>query len=127
MMRSLWWMLVSLVLVVLTACGGGGSAEPAAPPSDPVVGTAGGTVSEASGAQVTVPAGAFSTPTTLRIAQDSTGAPALPAELSVAGSMYVVTPHGGEFVQPAEVRIPLPGVALRPNQAFMLAKADPAG
>ena len=80
-------------------------AEPAATPSDSVVGATGGTVTEASGAQVTVPAGAIRTPTTLRIAQDSTGAPALPAE----------------------VRIPLPGVALRPNQAFMLAMADPAG
>ncbi len=127
MMRNLLSMLASLLIVLLGACGGGGSNEASAPPSEPVVGVAGGTVNDASGAQVTVPAGAFSAPTTLRIAMDSTGAPALPAELTAAGSMYVVTPHGGSFPQPAEVRIPLPSIALQPNQAFMLAKADPGG
>lgn len=126
-MKSLLWMLLGPVLAVLVACGGGGGGEPNVPPSAPLIGASGGTVSEAGGAQVSVPAGAFSAPTTLRIAQDSTGAPALPAELTAAGSTYVVTPHGGSFVRPAEVRIPMPSIALAPNQAFMLAKADPGG
>jgi hypothetical protein len=124
-------------LWILAGCGGGdgGSAPPpvvpppppAAPPPPPVVGSSGGTVTEASGASVVVPAGALSADTTIRIARDSTGAPAVPAELTPSGSMYVITPHGGNFAEPVEVRIPAPAVTLQPNQLFKLAKAQPDG
>ncbi|MGH8176343.1 MAG: immunoglobulin domain-containing protein [Steroidobacter sp.] len=72
-----------------------------------------------------MPAGAIDSDTTIRIAQDSTGAPALPAGLAGAGSTYVITPHGGEFAQPVEVRIPAPTVTRQPNQEIRLAKAQP--
>ena len=118
-----------LLAAAVVACGGGGGDEQAAPAAavEPVIGAAGGTVSHASGAAVIVPAGALTTDTTIRMALDSTGAPALPAALVAAGNTYVVTPHGGEFAQPAEVRIPVGVVALQPNQVLKLAKAQPGG
>ncbi len=84
-------------------------------------------MTETSGAAVIVPAGAFTTGTTVRIAQDSTGAPAIPAELSARGSMYVITPHGGEFETGVEVRLPVPSVTLTPFQEFKIAKSQPGG
>lgn len=84
-------------------------------------------MTEASGASVIVPAGALTADVTIRIARDSTGAPAIPADLTASGSMYVITPHGGDFPNPVEVRIPAPTVTLQPNQEFKLAKAQPGG
>jgi hypothetical protein len=98
---------------------------PAAPAPPPVVGSSGGTVTEASGASVVVPAGSLGANTTIRVAMDSTGAPPLPADLKSAGNVYVITPHGGDFAVPVEVRIPAPNVALQPNQELKLAKAQP--
>ena len=116
----------------IAGCGGGGgeTSAPAAPAptaGPPTIGAAGGTASDASGASIVVPAGALATDTTIRLAIDSTGAPALPAGLVAAGSTYVITPHGGEFAQPVEVRIPAPNVTLQPNEELRLAKAQPGG
>ncbi len=74
-----------------------------------------------------MPAGALTADTTIRIAMDSTGAPAIPAGLHTAGNMYVITPHGGEFAEPVEVSIPAPTTPLQPNQALKIAKAEPGG
>src|SRR5436190_16479973 len=128
------------LLVGLGGCGGSGSDSPTVtppptsgtppppPPSPPpVIGTTGGTITETSGAAVVFPAGAISADTTFRIAVDSTGAPALPAGLTGAGNTYVITPHGGDFAQPVEVRIPAPAVTLLPTQELKLAKAQPGG
>ena len=126
------------VLVTLGGCGGsaGGGATtppptsnnpPPPPPPPPVTGAGGGTVTEDSGASVIVPAGALTADVTIRIARDSTGAPAIPADLTASGSMYVITPHGGDFANPVEVRIPAPSATLEPNQEFKLAKAQPGG
>jgi hypothetical protein len=84
-------------------------------------------VTESSGASVIVPAGALTTDSTIRIARDSTGSPAIPSDLSASGNMYVITPHGGNFALPVELRIPAPAVTLQPNQEFKLAKAEPGG
>lgn len=124
------WMTGVLLAASVAACGGGGGDEQAGPPasSESVIGAAGGTVSDASGAAVVVvPAGALTTGTTLRVAMDSTSAPALPTALGAAGNTYVVTPHGGEFAQPVQVGIPVGAVALQPNQVLKLAKAQPGG
>lgn len=117
-------LLVSALLGL--ACSGGSSPAPT-PVAPPVIGTAGGTVTEPSGASVVVPPGALGSDTAIRIARDSTGSPALPAELPAAGSTYVITPHGGDFAQPVEVRIPAPAVTLLPTQQLKLAKAEPGG
>jgi Ig-like domain-containing protein/immunoglobulin I-set domain protein len=84
-------------------------------------------VTETSGASVIVPAGALTTDTTIRIAMDSTGAPPIPAGLHSAGNVYAITPHGGEFAEPIEVRLPVPTTPLQPNQALKIAKAEPGG
>jgi Immunoglobulin domain/Immunoglobulin I-set domain/ZU5 domain len=129
------------LLVALAGCGGsdGGSTTTPPPPTSnnpppappppppPVIGANGGTATEASGASVIVPAGALVANTTIRIARDSTGSPAIPADLTASGSVYVITPHGGDFANPVEVRIPAPAVTLQPNQEFKLAKAEPGG
>ena len=104
-----------------------GHSAPPPPPPPPVIGVAGGTISEGSGASVIVPAGAIDSDTTIRIAMDSTGAPALPVDLTAAGNTYVITPHGGNFAQAVEVRIPVPAVTLLPTQELKLAKAQPGG
>ena len=127
------------LLVALTGCGGGdgggsditppptsGTPPPPPPPPPPTIGEAGGTVTE-NGATVVVPAGALGAEVTIRLAMDSTGAPALPSELTAAGNMYAITPHGGEFSAPVEVSIPVPSVTLQPTQQFRLAKAQPGG
>jgi hypothetical protein len=97
------------------------------PPPPPVIGASGGTVTESSGATAVFPAGAITTATTFRIASDSTGAPPVPIELTPAGSTFVITPHGGDFAQPVQVKLPLPSVTLQPNQVFKIAKAEPGG
>ena len=99
-------------------------ATPATAPAAAHVGASGGTVTEVSGASVIVPAGALTTDTTIRVAMDH-GAPALPAGLTGQGNTYVITPHGGNFAQPVQVRIPAPAVTLQPNQELKLAKVQP--
>jgi Regulator of chromosome condensation (RCC1) repeat/Immunoglobulin I-set domain/ZU5 domain len=115
--------LLVLSAVLGLACSSGSTP----PPTPPAIGATGGTVSDGSGASVVVPPGALAADTVIRIARDSTGAPALPTGLNAAGATYVVTPHGGDFAQPVEVRIPAPGVTLQPNQELKLAKAQPGG
>src|SRR5688572_21384376 len=80
--------ILVICLVALAGCGGGegGAAPPPAapapppvvppPPPPPPIGASGGTITEASGASIIIPAGALITNTTIRIARDSTGAPA---------------------------------------------------
>jgi hypothetical protein len=124
-------------LLALTGCGGGdgGSTPPPVvvppppvippPPPPAVIGASGGTVTDASGASIVIPAGALSADSTIRIARDSTGSPALPAGLTAAGAMFAITPHGGDFAQGVEVRLPIPSVTLQSNQEFRIAKAQP--
>jgi len=123
--RAVRWGGLVCLAAVMVACGGGSGDAPA--PAAPVIGSSGGSVSEASGATVIVPAGALSADTTIRVAMDSTGAPALPQGLVASGNTYVITPHGGDFAEPVEVRVPVPNVTLQPNQELKLAKAQPGG
>lgn len=114
----------------LQGCGGGGGGTadvPTQATGAATIDTAGGTVAEASGASVVVPVGAFAAATTVRIAKDSTGAPALPAGLTPSGDMYMVTPHGGSFPVPVRVSIPVPAGTLLPTQQLKLAKAELGG
>src|SRR5262245_49877091 len=93
---------IALALLVLSAgCGGGGddsgggnngTNNPPAPPAPTGIGAAGGTVSESSGAKVVIPSGALTTPTDIKVAQSSDGAPALPAGITAFGNLYAFTP-----------------------------------
>jgi len=137
-MRSV--VAVMVCLFALAGCGGGDGGGTTPPPTSnnpppppppapppPVIGTTGGTITDTSGAAVIFPAGAVATGTTFRIAVDSTGAPPVPADFGATGSIYMVTPHGGDFAAPVEVRIPVPSVTLQSTQALKIAKAEPGG
>jgi 6-phosphogluconolactonase (cycloisomerase 2 family) len=128
--RLLRWGSVICLAAWLAGCGGGSSGDEGQPPIDTggvTIGAGGGTVTDVNGAAVIVPAGAFTAEATIRVAMDSSGAPVLPEGLVAAGNTYVITPHGGDFGQPVEVRIPAPNVTLQPNQELKLAKAQPGG
>ena len=118
--------LMASCLLLLAACGGGGadSSPPAADSAGAALGSAGGNVSAADGALVVVPAGALSADTSVRIAKDSSGSPALPAHLRAVGNVYALTPHGTRFEQPVRVHIPVPATAPQPDQVIRLAKAE---
>jgi alpha-tubulin suppressor-like RCC1 family protein len=128
--------LLACLLGTLAACGGGGAPEAGGPDTGgsgaaatgaATLGAAGGSVAEASGARVEVPAGALAADTTIRVAQDSGGAPALPPGLTAAGAVYALTPHGTRFAQPVQVHLPRPATPLAPNQVWKIAQAELGG
>lgn len=126
--------LPGLCSVALWGCGGGsgggGEAAPAGTGPAPAAVTLnadGGSLTTPEGVKLLVPAGALTSATTLRVAVDSAGAPALPALLKPAGSTYAITPHGSTFADDVTVRIPAPAVTLQANERLFLAKAQPGG
>jgi sugar lactone lactonase YvrE len=115
-----------LTLVLLTACGGhddGGSASGTQVTT--TITSAGGTVNGPDGVQLVVPAGAVSSPVTIRIARSSSGAPAVPTFLGPTGQVYEITPHGQQFAQPVTLRFPAP--ADTNTQAPKILVAPPGG
>src|SRR5262245_21812242 len=88
------------VFAISAACGGGGddggtnNPPPPPPPVNTGIGASGGTVTEATGAKVVIPAGALTTNVDIQVTKTSTGAPALPAGVTAAGSVFAFTPHG---------------------------------
>ena len=127
--------LASLLLsVALAACGGGGDGNGGVAPAGPgaasgsaTLGAAGGSVVEASGARVEVPASALAVDTTIRIAQDGSGAPALPEGVTAVSPVYALTPHGSNFAVPVKVSLPLPNRTLAEGEQWVLYKASPGG
>jgi uncharacterized delta-60 repeat protein len=103
------------VFALSAACGGGGDGGDGGggnnppPPPPPVItgiGATGGTVTEASGAKVVIPAGALTTNIDIQVKQTSAGAPALPAGVTAAGAVFAFTPHGTTFAVPATITVP---------------------
>ncbi len=118
------WMVVAALAALLAACGGKDGGDPAAV----TVGADGGSVAGDGGVKVIVPPGAMAQDVTVRVAQDATGAPALPGWSPAAGPMVAITPHGAEFNEPVTVRLPVPaGLQLQDNQRLLIAKAQPGG
>lgn len=112
-MRKGW---ISLLLALcLAGCGSRVGTQPSAGDGGPVtIGASGGVVTSADGVRVTVPTGSLGDPVTLRIARDTTGLnPALtggtpdPTKAVALSPTYSMTPHGTNFSQPAELRIPI--------------------
>ncbi|EHR69772.1 RCC1 domain-containing protein, alpha-tubulin suppressor [Burkholderiales bacterium JOSHI_001] len=118
--------LAACVSILLAGCGCGGGGEPATAPQPAVIDGDGGSVA-ASGAKLIVPQGALGAAVTIRIANDATGAPPLPAWAQAVGDMVAITPHNTTFAQPVTVRLPAPAVHLQPEQRLMIAKAEPGG
>lgn len=122
-----------LALVVLSlgaACGSSGNdaaAPPPPPPPPPAgIGPAGGTVNGPGGSSIVVPANALAASTAIAIAQSSTGAPALPAELEPAGDMFAITPHGTAFAVAATVTIPFDPADVPAGRTVQLMKTNTA-
>jgi hypothetical protein len=94
---------------MLVVCGCGGGSDPG-PRQDAGtgsgIGPAGGQASEASGAQVTIPAGALSAATPIEVTRSGTGAPPLPAGVVALGPIFAFTPHGTSFAVPATITVP---------------------
>lgn len=124
-----------LAAAALAGCGGGSgdAAVPTAPAGPADSATAGGpgqaqavTLAGPQGAQAVVPPGALAQAMTLRIAADSTGAPALPAGVLPAGPVIALTPHGAVFDAPVRVRLPITEAAPAGHRA-VVAKVSPGG
>lgn len=76
------------------------------------IGPAGGTVTGPGGAQVVIPAGALTQATDIGVARPSSGWPLpLPADETLAGSIYEFTPHNFIFNKPVVIRLPVPPAA----------------
>jgi len=122
MYRQLARLILSAgVLAALVACGGGGGgSNTAAPPTN---GAAGETTVGPDGSALQVPADALTAPVTVRIAKNSTDAPALPAG-PIASDVYAITPHGTRFAYPATVRLPYNAQQLPSGATPVIAKAE---
>lgn len=86
-----------------------------------------GTVAGPDGASMTVPEGALTSPVSLEIAEDATGAPDLPAGMLALGKVYAFTPHGTEFAKPVTVQVPFNAAAVPSDVTPVLLQAEPGG
>lgn len=103
--RSTWLppAAVLCAAALVLGCGGDGG-EGHAPPTEAVLGPAGGTVAH-EGALLAVPAGALAADVAVQIATVDLAAP-LPEGLEPAGAVFRFTPHGQAFATPATVALP---------------------
>jgi alpha-tubulin suppressor-like RCC1 family protein len=127
-MHSYWFALrrcTAAMIVCATAACGGGSDPP------PTVGgpqqTSEVVLAGPAGVQLTVPPGAVGEPVTLRVAANSSGAPALPPGQAMASTMIEVTPHGAIFQKPVRLRLPFDPAAIPAGVDPVVLKANPGG
>ena len=102
-----------MAVVVLASWGcGGDDAETSSDTAAALVGPEGGEVELANGGKVTIPPGALSEQTEIKITKLELGNVAvLPDNVEVAGKPYAFTPHGLTFAQPIKIEIPYEGDA----------------
>lgn len=101
-------LLLCALCLVLAACGGENHDAGTGPAGAPAtaVGSAGGTVTGAQGARVSIAPGALAGTTLITVAQTDVGAPPLTEGLSALGAMFAFTPHGTTFGVPATITLP---------------------
>ena len=123
-MNGNWLKLLFAITVAIafTGCGASGGGTP--PPLVPKIGSAGGTVTEASGAKVVIPAGALTQDTAIAVTQTSVGAPPLPAGVTPFGPIYAFTPHGTSFAVPVAMTVPFNPVSVPAGTALALYKTN---
>lgn len=123
-------LLLALALLLAGCHGNDGDDGEPAPPSEgqATIGVDGGTVQGPDGVVVSLPAGALAATTTVRIARDSSGAPALDAPMVVLSPIYTVTPHLPLLGQPATVSLAIDASKLDPGgPPPMVMVAEPGG
>ncbi len=90
-----------------------------------VIGPEGSAITLDDGAQLTVPAGALTSATSLTLGHARPDeAPAFPAGVAPASRTYTLEPHGQTFARPVTLRLP---VEERPAEVRRLVTAPPAG
>lgn len=114
-------LMLSLLLAACSSSDGGNNNGGQNPPG---VGLSGGTVMGPNGAQVTIPAGALASGTSIAVTQSNTGAPPLPAGFSSFGQMFSFTPHGTSFAMPATVIVPFDPASLPAGATPVLYKTN---
>lgn len=114
-----------VAMAVLGACGGGDDSASGLASVAGAVGPQGGVVTTADGAEVVIPPKAFVSEVDVSIRKDSTGAPPLPPNAAAAGSVYMITPHGGDFQRHVEVVIPVERTQRAANEQLVLVTAQP--
>jgi len=109
-----------VLTLAITSCGGSGASH-----SKPnTIGPAGGTVTESTGAQVVIPAGALTQDTAIAVTKTSLGAPPLPAGITPFGSIYAFTPHGTSFAVPVTMTVPFDPALVPTGSTATLYKTD---
>ncbi len=109
-MRVAGW-VAAIVISAAWGCGGDEAAE-TADTASLLVGPEGGEVALLNGGKVTIPAGALSAKTEIKITKlELSDVKALPSTLEAAGKPYAFTPHGMKFAQPVKIELPYEGEA----------------
>ncbi|HEY7641258.1 MAG TPA: Calx-beta domain-containing protein [Steroidobacteraceae bacterium] len=125
-LRAIARLSLPLVCALLAACGGGGDGDGGTNNTQPAggIGPAGGTVTEASGAQAVIPAGALTSNVNIEVTQSSAGAPSLPSDVTAVGPMYAFTPHGTAFAAAVTVTVPFDSASVPSGASLKLIKTS---
>jgi len=115
---SFAWAFALMLCAALVACGGSDSTMPPA-----TIGPAGGTVTSAQSASVSIPAGALSSEVAIQITTDTTGAAPLPVNIAVSDT-FLLTPHGTTFSKPVTLTLPIDTTKVPAGAKVMLLKTD---
>ena len=115
---SFAWAFALMLCAALVACGGSDSTMPPA-----TIGPAGGTVTSAQSASVSIPAGALSSEVAIQITTDTTGAAPLPVNIAVSDTL-LLTPHGTTFSKPVTLTLPIDTTKVPAGAKVMLLKTD---
>lgn len=122
-----------MVLAFLASCGGGsgGSSVQAGSQPDTVtttIGATGGVLTNSSGLQMTVPAGAVQQSHTISVTSVSEDtSPALPTGAAKVATIFKFEPHGTTFAVPVTVRLPFDPALVPQGASVGLFKAQPGG
>lgn len=126
-----------LMALALTACDGDDTPAATAPAgTTPVVtptatvtgiGPGGGTVENALGVKVVIPAGALSSTVSIAISSDTTGAPSIASGVTSTGAVFALLPHGTSFATAVTITVPFDPALIPPGGTPRLYKAEVGG
>ena len=110
--RGIRAVMAGIVAAVLVACGSSDDPTAAVVEASATIDAAGGTLQGPDGVVVTVPAGALTEPTEIRIARSAVGSPSAPPDgYTIGDKVYELTPHDVVFLYPVTIEMPWEPVA----------------